>query len=214
MKATEFSQLLSELGACVEASAWSKGKSLSAAWKDSKRGDWMLWLCGRMADKPGWPTRKEVVLAACDCAELALKHVPAGEDRPRKCIETVRAWAAGTATLDDVLTARRAAAAYAADAYAAYAADAYAADAYAASYAAYAASYAAYAASYAAYAAYATDAAYAADAAAYTAYATDAAYAADAAAYATDATDNRVRAKTLAKCADLVRDRLQIPGGR
>ena len=184
MKATEFSQLLSELSACVEASAWSKGKSLSAAWKDSKRGDWMLWLCGRMADKPGWPTRKEVVLAACDCAELALKHVPAGEDRPRKCIETVRAWAAGTATLDDVLTARRAAAANAADAYAAYAADAYA------------------------YAAYATDAA------AYTAYATDAAYAADAAAYATDATDNRVRAKTLAKCADLVRDRLQIPGGR
>ena len=153
MKATEFSQLLSELSACVEASAWSKGKSLSAAWKDSKRGDWMLWLCGRMADKPGWPTRKEVVLAACDCAELALKHVPAGEDRPRKCIETVRAWAAGTATLDDVLTARRAADAYAA-------------------------------------------------------------YAADAAAYATDATDNRVRAKTLAKCADLVRDRLQIPGGR
>ena len=167
MKATEFSQLLSELSACVEASAWSKGKSLSAAWKDSKRGDWMLWLCGRMADKPGWPTRKEVVLAACDCAELALKHVPAGEDRPRKCIETVRAWAAGTATLDDVLTARRAAAAEAA---------------YAASYAT------SYAASYAAYAAYA--------------------------AYATDATDNRVRAKTLAKCADLVRDRLQIPGGR
>ena len=206
MKATEFSQLLSELGACVEASAWSKGKSLSAAWKDSNRGDWMLWLCGRMADKPGWPTRKEVVLAACDCAELALKHVPAGEDRPRKCIETVRAWAAGTATLDDVLTARRAAAVYAADAYAAYAADAYAADAYAASYAAYAAYTAAYAA-------YATDAAYAADyAASYTA--AYAAYSAAAyTAYATDATDNRVRAKTLAKCADLVRDRLQIPGG-
>ena len=179
MKATEFSQLLSELGACVKASAWSKGKSLSAAWKDSKRGDWMLWLCGRMADKPGWPTRKEVVLAACDCAELALKHVPAGEDRPRKCIETVRAWAAGTATLDDVLTARRAAAAYAADAYASDAAS-YAASAASAPDAADAA--AAYTAS--------------ADAAAYTAYATDAAYAAD------------------AECADLVRDRLQIPGGR
>ena len=68
--------------------------------------------------------RKEVVSAACDCAELALKHVPEGENRPRKCIEVVRAWAAGTATLDEVRTARLAAyaAAYADAAYAAYAA--------------------------------------------------------------------------------------------
>jgi hypothetical protein len=151
MTAEQFSALLVELNACSEAREWAKGKSLAVVWKTCKRGDWLLWLCGRMADKPNWPTRKEVVLAACDCAELALKHVPAGEDRPRKCIEVVRAWAAGTATIEDVRTARHAAA-YAA---AAYAADA-AAAAYAAAYAAYAAADA-YAAAYAA-AAYAADA--------------------------------------------------------
>jgi len=123
MNSKQFAALLVELNACSEAQKWAKGKSLAVVWKTCKRGDWLLWLCGKMADKPNWPTRKEVVLAACDCAELALKHVPEGEDRPRKCIEVVRAWAAGTATLDEVRTARRAAyaAVYADAASAAYA---------------------------------------------------------------------------------------------
>ena len=95
MNAKQFSALLVELKACPEAREWASGKSLAVVWKTCKRGDWLLWLCGKMADKPNWPTRKEVVLAACDCAEPSLKHVPAGEERPRKCIETVRAWAAG-----------------------------------------------------------------------------------------------------------------------
>jgi hypothetical protein len=187
MTAKQFSALLVELNACYEAQEWAKDKSLAVVWKTCKRGDWLLWLCGKMADKPHWPTHKEVVLAACDCAELALKHVPEGENRPRKCIEVVRAWAAGTATLDEVRTARRAA--YAA--YAAYAADAaYAAATYAADDADDAATYAAYAAAYAANAAYAAD------------------YFADAAASAADA--YAARTKTLSKGAVLVRKRLKI----
>ena len=131
MNAKQFAALLVELKACSEAREWASGKSLAAVWKTCKRGDWLLWLCGKMADKPNWPTRKEVVLAACDCAELSLKHVPEGEERPRKCLETVRAWAAGNATIDEVRTAKRDAANAAADAaaYAAYAAAAYAANA-------------------------------------------------------------------------------------
>jgi hypothetical protein len=150
-----------------------------------------------MADKPGWPTRNEVVLAACDCAETALRYVKAGDDGPRKCIATVRAWADGKASLDDVGTARRAAAASTAP-YATYAAAAYVATA-AASYTSYT-SYASAAASYAPYASYAADAAAyaAADAAAYAAAASAASYAAD-------------RTKTLAKCAVIVRKRLYIP---
>ena len=132
MNAKQFAALLVELNACSEAREWASGKSLAAVWKTCKRGDWLLWLCGKMADKPNWPTHKEVVLAACDCAELSLKHVPPGEERPRKCLETVRAWAAGNATIHEVRTARAADAAYAyayaaADAAAAYAADAAAA---------------------------------------------------------------------------------------
>ena len=109
MKAKQFAALLTELNACSKATKWAEGKSLAVVWKTCQRGDWLLWLCGKMADKPNWPTRKEVVLAACDCAELALKHVPKGEERPRKCIETVRAWAAGNTTIEEVKTARSAA---------------------------------------------------------------------------------------------------------
>ena len=185
MNAKQFAALLVELNACSEAQEWASGKSLAAVWKTCKRGDWLLWLCGKMADKPNWPTRKEVVLAACDCAELALKYVPEGEERPRKCLETARAWAAGNATTDEVRMARRAAYAYAA--YAADAAAAYAADA------------AASAVAYAAHAAYAA-----------VAYAAEAAYA-YAYAYAdADADADAARTKTLAKCAVLVRKRLKV----
>ena len=159
MNAKQFSALLIELNACSEAREWASGKSLAVVWKTCKRGDWLLWLCGKMADKPNWPTHKEVVLAACDCAELSLKHVSSGENRPRKCIEITRAWAAGNATIHEVRTARAAASAAYADAAAK-----------AAAYAAEAAYAAATAAAYAAYAAYAASAAYAAANAANAAY--------------------------------------------
>jgi len=100
----------------------------------------------------GWPTRQKVVLAACACAETALKFVKAGEVRPAKAIEVARAWARGEATLAQVRDAADAA-------FAAYG--------YAAAYSA-AHSYAAAAADHAAAAAAdaADDAAYAAAAAA------------------------------------------------
>ena len=190
MNAKKFSDLLTSLKACTEAKEWAEGKSLQSVWKTCKRGDWLLWLCERMADKPGWHTRKDVVLAACDCAETALKYVKEGEDRPRKCIETVRAWVAGTATLDDVIAARHAASA--ASASAASAASAYIASASAAYTSADAAASVAYAAAYVAYAA--------ADAAAYAdAYA--AADAASAAAYA-----------AYKRCAAIVRKRIPLRG--
>ena len=156
MNSTQFEALLTDLNACEEARAWAKGKSLSTVYKTCKRGDWLLWLFGKMADKPGWPSRNAVILAACDCAEIAFKFLPKGETRPQECVAVVRSYCAGKATIGQVCEARRAAAyaaeaaAYAAAAYAAaaYAAAADAADADAAAYAA-----AAYAAAYAAAAA-------------------------------------------------------------
>ena len=180
MRSEEFAALLNKLRACAEAQAWAKGKSLSEAWATCERGDWMLWLAGRMAGKDGWPTRQQVVLAACACARTALDFVPKGELRPLRAIETAERWARGEASLQEVR----------ADADAAYA-YAYAYDA------AYAAAYAAYAAAYATAAA-AADAAYAAHAAA--SHAADAAYDA---AYA-------ARSKTLAECADIVRRELKF----
>ena len=160
-----FSELLKSNGACDEACEWVAQRDIATAYAECERADWLLWIFGRMADKLGWPTRKQVVLAACACAESALKHVKPGEDRPRKAIETARAWVRGEATIEQVRSA-------AADAASAAAADAYAAAAAAAASAAYAyaAAAAAAAAASAASAAYARAAAYA--------YARAAAYAA------------------------------------
>ena len=195
MNEKEFGKLLREIGACGEAVRWAKGKSLAEVWEQCERGDWLLWLCGRMADKQDWPSRMDVVLAACACAETALKYVKAGEDRPRIAIETARKWARGEATIQEVRT----------DAYAAYAAAA-------AAYAAAAAAYAASDADAAADAAAAADAyaAYAAAAAAYAAYA--AAYAAYAAADAAAAARREEsRLAVLKQCADIVRTTITLP---
>jgi hypothetical protein len=154
---------LKALGACPEALRWAeKQKGPGLAWKSCARGDWMLWLLGRQAC-PAWSdSRKPLVLAACECARLALPYTK--DPRVFKCIETTEAWTRGEATVEEARKAQDAVAAaavaaadavaYAAAAAAAYAA--YAAAAYAAAAAAYAADAAAYAAAaYAAYAAYA-----------------------------------------------------------
>jgi hypothetical protein len=152
----DFETLLNNLCACSPAKEWAKGKDLATVWATCERGDWMLWLLEKMAEKPGWLTRKQVVGIACDCAETALKYVKPDETRPAECIAAVRKWIAGEATIEDVRKARRA------SAYAAYAAAAAAAAAAYAADAAYDA--AAYAATAATYAAYAADAYAAADA--------------------------------------------------
>ena len=165
-------------GACQEAIDWGEQyDSLDDAWLNCERGDWMLWLAGRLSGEVGSASRKKLVLAACECARLTLPHVKKGELRPLRAIETAEKWARGEGniTLTDVRAAANAA-------YAAYAADA--ADA-------------AYAAAYAANAAYA--AAHAANAANAAAYA--AAYAANAA----NAAYTAAHAATLKQCADIVR---------
>ena len=127
MNPTEFANLLKELGACSEAVVWAKEKSLAEVWAICERGDWMLWLCGKMCGKKGWPTRQEIVLVACDCADIVLpifeKEYP-NEKRPRTAIETARKWANGEATLKEVSIAAAAAAAANAAANAANAAQA------------------------------------------------------------------------------------------
>ncbi len=148
--ASHWSRNLKAIGACEEAVDWAKTQpSFKEAWATCERGDWMLWLAGKQSGKDGWSTHQQVVLAACDCAELSLKYVPKGENRPRLAIETARKWANGQATIGEVRQARGAAA-YAAVAVAA----AVAAAVYAAADATVAAVAAADAAAYAAVAAY------------------------------------------------------------
>jgi hypothetical protein len=147
---------LEEMKPCAEARSWLEGfnGTKQEAWAACKRGDWMLWLCGKLAGPPGSEKREDLVLAACACARLSLRFVSKGEG-PRIAIEVAEKWAQGRATIEEVRGAVKNAFASADAAAAAAAADA---------------------AAYAAYAAYAAaDAADAADAAHAAAYAADAA---------------------------------------
>ena len=128
--------IVKQYSPCLAAVEWIQTqKSPAIAWKNCKRGDWMLWLAGRMSGKPETASRKRLVLAACACARLSLKYVKKGENRPRVAIETAEAWAKGKegVTLEKVKSASYASAA---------------AYAYAASSAASSAAYAAYADAY------------------------------------------------------------------
>ena len=143
---------LEKLDACSAAVEWIGERDLETAWKECPRGDWMLWLAGRVEID-----RKLLVKAACKCAELVLpiyeKKYPK-DSRVRNCIAVTLRWVAGKATIEEVREARKAADAAHAAAHAADAA-ACAADAACAAHAAACAAYAAYAAACAAYAAYA-----------------------------------------------------------
>ena len=113
-------QQLRLLGACASAREWAEDKTASEIWTSCERGDWLLWWAARFADRADLHGR--VVLAACDCAELALPVFEAryaDDRRPRTAIETARRYARGEATIDDVRVAADAARAAAAAAYAA-----------------------------------------------------------------------------------------------
>jgi len=185
---------------CRDGMDWLRTQpDMETAWLECLRGDWMLWLAGKMKADKG-----QLVRAACKCARLALRHVPEGERMPKVAIETAEAWCDGRAAVEDVRAAADAADAAAAAAAAADAAADAAAAAYVAVAAADAAAYVAAAAAYVAAAA--ADAAYAAAAAA----AADAAYvaadaAAAAAAYVADAA-YVARTLTLKACAEKVRE--------
>ena len=130
---------LNEMKACGNALKWCNGyESLAEAWAVCQRGDWMLWLLGKLSGKPESDSHKKLVLIACKCARLSLPYVKEGELRPLRAIEVTEAWARGDKGIRREDVRKAAHAAYDA-AYAAHAA-------YAAAYAAYDAAHAAYAA--------------------------------------------------------------------
>jgi len=85
--------------ACDEAINWLGKRNSDEMWAECEKPDWLLWYAAANV------SRKELVLAACDCAETALRYVPEGEDRPRLAIETARSWASGDADIQSVKAA-------------------------------------------------------------------------------------------------------------
>ena len=104
MSADHWSDALAPLGACPDAVAWARTQpSYAVAWRRCTRPDWLLWLAGQRCRTLA--QRRAIVLAACDCAETALRHVPEGELRPAEAIRVARAWVRRKATLQDVRAA-------------------------------------------------------------------------------------------------------------
>jgi hypothetical protein len=79
------------LGPCSDAREWLETVpddwTAEQAWGDCERGDWMLWLAGRLG-----VDRVAIARVACAVARSVLHLVPAGEDRPRLAIEAAEAW--------------------------------------------------------------------------------------------------------------------------
>lgn len=95
---------LVQLDACEDAIIWALGyDSLAAAWAACVRGDWMLWLAGRMSGEPDSTDRKRLVACACACARLSLPHT--SDPRVLACIETTERWTRAEASIDDVRAA-------------------------------------------------------------------------------------------------------------
>ncbi len=84
----KFADKLKKMGACPEAIKWVGNKTFKQAFDECERGDWMFWYLERVAKTKA--EKKALALAACDCAERALKFIPAGEDRPRQAIKAAR----------------------------------------------------------------------------------------------------------------------------
>lgn len=103
--------ILRRMGACEGSLQWlarANRATFADAWNACERHDWMCWLIGRTMP------HREIVALACDLAEAALAH--ATDPRPRACIDTVRAWLRGEATIEEVRGAQSAYAAAAAPA--------------------------------------------------------------------------------------------------
>jgi hypothetical protein len=100
----EFLDILEEKKACPNAVKWvkeSKTETFEELWNECGQADWMLWIMAKMVGQKEWPSKKTVVLCACDCAETSLKFIPENENRPKIAIQTARDWAEGKASIEE-----------------------------------------------------------------------------------------------------------------
>jgi hypothetical protein len=92
MTAQHWTDALHALNACDAGLDWAGGyDSLDSAWAACERGDWMLWLAGRVAGPPGDDSRRPLVLAACAYAAAAADAAAGNRVATlRQCADLVR----------------------------------------------------------------------------------------------------------------------------
>jgi hypothetical protein len=125
-----FVEELKKINACEDAIEWCETQpDLEMAWRVCTRGDWMLWLAGKLSGPPG-DGRKQLVACAMEVAMLARQYAsPDVQTAMDRCERAVSSWADGRCTLEDVRLATAYIAYYDDDAntaniYAYYASDA------------------------------------------------------------------------------------------
>ncbi len=77
-------------------------QTLAEAWQKCEDGHELVRLCGAMIGTEGWPTKQEILLVLCDCAETVLPYLPKEETRSRECVRVSRLWAEGKATVEEI----------------------------------------------------------------------------------------------------------------
>lgn len=96
---------LQRLGACTGACDWARAQpDPDTAWARCRRGDWLLWLLGRLAGPRALGQRRQLVLATSECVRHVLRLVAddAARYRLALALAVVERWACG----DDTVTAR------------------------------------------------------------------------------------------------------------
>src|SRR3990172_6176815 len=100
-------EILRGMGACVAAvgdgkknRGWLEDQPTNeTAWKVCERGDWMLWLIGRITDRSDDAGLRRLTLAKVGCAKLVLHLMK--DERSRKAIEVAERVGRGDATREE-----------------------------------------------------------------------------------------------------------------
>ncbi len=95
---------LNRLRACRAGVRHVGDSDLATFWRESDRGDYMLWLVAAAGI-----ARKIIAVPNCRIVRTVLYFVPDCEDRPRIAIETLERWVRGEATIEEVREASSAA---------------------------------------------------------------------------------------------------------
>lgn len=100
----EFINLLAETGACNNATNWAHehGGTPAELWRDCERGDWMGWILGNLEL---YESPQKLAACLADVIRKSAKLLPEAQTVEK----TLRLYARGKATIEDVEVAGRAA---------------------------------------------------------------------------------------------------------
>lgn len=100
--------------ACSEALIWASAYPDTAegrqrAWDECERGDWMLWIGGKLSGEPGSHERRLLVRCAAACARTVLDKIPEGEARDEiaSVLDALDAYALDPQAQTDLTALRR-----------------------------------------------------------------------------------------------------------